>query len=101
MKLLHTELDKALEGMARNVGEIVEMQRLSDDRHKQEWAVFQAEDQKRWSAFRGAHDERWREHDRIHEKQAAETAQLQSTASQAPHESVQLGDHVQKRVAQL
>jgi hypothetical protein len=100
-RLLHTELDKALEGMARNVGEIVEMQRLSDDRHKQEWAVFQAEDQKRWNAFKVAHDERWREHERNHEKQATEIEQLQNTASQALQESVQLGDHVQRRISEL
>jgi hypothetical protein len=101
MKTLEAEIDKALEGMARNVGEIVETQRLAGEKHKQEWAAFQAEDQKRWNAFKLAHDEHWREHERVHEKHVAEVEQLEKTAAQALHEAVDLGDQVQRRIAEL
>ncbi|HET7010279.1 MAG TPA: hypothetical protein VFI11_05845 [Anaerolineales bacterium] len=101
MKLLQGELDKALERMARNVNEIVEMQRVAEERHKQDWAVFRTEDQKRWGAFKMAHDERWREHERFHEKQSGEMEQLERTAAQALQEAVQLGDLVQRKIAEL
>jgi len=101
MRQLQSELDKALERMDRHVGEMVEKQRLAEERHKQEWATFQAEDQKRWNTFKLAHDEHWHEHDRRHEKYAAEMDQLERTATQALTEAIQVGDSVQRRTAEL
>jgi len=101
MRQLQPELDKALERMDRHVGEVVEKQRLAEERHKQEWATFQAEDQKRWNTFKLAHDEHWQEHDRQHEKHAAEMDQLERTATQALTEAIQAGDSVQRRTAEL
>ena len=101
LKQLQSELEKALERMNRHVGEVVELQRLAEDRHKQEWATFQAEDQKRWNTFKLAHDEHWHEHDRRHEKYAAEIEQLERTATQALTEAIQDGDALQRRTAEL
>jgi hypothetical protein len=101
MRQLQSDLDKALERIDRHVGEMVEKQRLAEERHKQEWATFQAEDQKRWNTFKLAHDEHWHEHDRRHEKHAAEMEQLERTATQALTEAIQVGDSVQRRTAEL
>jgi DNA repair exonuclease SbcCD ATPase subunit len=101
LKQLQADLDKALERMDRHVGEVVESQRLAEDRHRQEWAGFQAEDQKRWNTFKLAHDEHWREHDRRHEKHVSEIEQLEKTASQALTEAIQNGDALQRRTAEL
>jgi DNA repair exonuclease SbcCD ATPase subunit len=101
MRQLQSELDKALERIDRHVGEMVEKQRLAEERHKQEWATFQAEDQKRWNTFKLAHDEHWHEHERRHEKHAAEMDQLERTATQALTEAIQAGDSVQRRTAEL
>jgi len=101
LRQLQAELEKALERMNRHVGEVVETQRLAEDRHKQEWAAFLAEDQKRWNTFKLGHDEHWHEHDRRHEKASTEIEQLEKTATQALTEAIQNGDVLQRRTAEL
>jgi len=44
-------LDQATERFERRVNEITEMQRLMEDRMRQEWVNFKAEDQKRWANY--------------------------------------------------
>ncbi len=41
----------------RRINEISEMQRLSEDRFRQEWITFKADDQKRWTSFNLSQDE--------------------------------------------
>jgi chromosome segregation ATPase len=49
----------------RRVAEAAEVQRLADERQRQEWASFLADDQKRWTTHMLMRDEQWREHDRL------------------------------------
>jgi len=49
----------------RRVVEAAEVHRLADERHRQEWASFLADDQKRWTTHMLMRDEQWREHDRL------------------------------------
>ena len=44
---MKTELDRVIEKLERRITEISEMHRLAEDRNKQEWASFQADDMKR------------------------------------------------------
>jgi chromosome segregation ATPase len=39
------------------INEITEMQRLAEDRFRQEWVTFKADDQKRWTSFTLSQDE--------------------------------------------
>ena len=48
------DLNQRLE---RRVNEITEMQRLAEDRQRQEWVTFKADDQKRWTNYNLAHEE--------------------------------------------
>ena len=41
----------------RRINEITEMQRLSEDRFRQEWATFKADYQKRWTSYSLSQDE--------------------------------------------
>jgi chromosome segregation ATPase len=41
----------------RRINEITEMQRLAEDRFRQEWVTFKADDQKRWSSYTISQDE--------------------------------------------
>lgn len=82
MERVRTQLNQALEKLERRIGEITEMQRLAQERIKQEWTSFQADDQKRWNTYKLTHDEQWREHMRQHEKIVADLAELK----------IQLGD---------
>ena len=45
----------------RRINEITEMQRLSEDRFRQEWATFKADYQKRWTSYSLSQDELFRE----------------------------------------
>ncbi len=53
----------------RRVVEAAEVHRLADERHRQEWASFLADDQKRWTTHMLMRDEQWREHDRLAAKE--------------------------------
>jgi len=50
----YNELNTKLE---RRISEVTEMQRLSEDRLRQEWVTFKADDQKRWTGYTLSHDE--------------------------------------------
>jgi chromosome segregation ATPase len=52
------ELNSRIE---RRINEVTEMQRLSEDRMRQEWVTFKADDQKRWTNYTLSHDETYRE----------------------------------------
>jgi chromosome segregation ATPase len=45
----------------RRVTEITEMQRLTEDRMRQEWITFKSDDQKRWTNYTLSQDENFRE----------------------------------------
>ncbi|MBC8505134.1 MAG: hypothetical protein ISR58_12660 [Anaerolineales bacterium] len=48
------ELNQKVE---RRISELTEMQRLSEERFRQEWNTFKADDQKRWTNYMLSHDE--------------------------------------------
>ena len=48
------DLNQRLE---RRINELTEMQRLAEDRMRQEWVTFKADDQKRWTNYNLAHEE--------------------------------------------
>lgn len=50
----YNELNTRLE---RRISEVTEMQRLSEDRLRQEWVTFKADDQKRWIGYTLSQDE--------------------------------------------
>ncbi len=52
----------------RRINEITEMQRLVEDRFRQEWVSFKADDQKRWSNYMLSQDEQLRETSKQFEK---------------------------------
>ena len=54
----YIELNHKLE---RRINEVTEMQRLGEDRLRQEWVTFKAEDQKRWTGYTLSSEENLRE----------------------------------------
>ena len=61
----YTELNQRLE---RRIAEVGEMQRLAEDRIRQEWVAFKADEQKRWTGHTLSLDEQMREFRRALEK---------------------------------
>ncbi len=68
LEATHRAVKRAQEGFEeitarfeRRINEITEMQRLVEDRFRQEWASFRADDQKRWANYSLAQEEQQRE----------------------------------------
>jgi chromosome segregation ATPase len=49
--------EEIVQKFERRINEITEMQRLSEDRIRQEWVTFKADEQKRWTSFTLSQDE--------------------------------------------
>lgn len=64
MKRVMEDFDRISDRLERRINEVAEMQRLSEERFRQEWNDWRAEDQKRFKQFTLANDEVWRNHDK-------------------------------------
>jgi chromosome segregation ATPase len=47
--------EEIVQKFERRINEITEMQRLAEDRFRQEWVTFKADDQKRWTSYTLSH----------------------------------------------
>ncbi len=77
MRRIVEEARQLVEIVERRVGEAAEVQRLSEERFRQDWASFLADDQKRWTTHMLLRDEQWREHDRLSGKQAERVSEYE------------------------
>jgi chromosome segregation ATPase len=100
MKKYVDDFDRLAERMDRRLNEVAEIQRLSEDRFRQEWEEFLQEDQKRWRQFTLTNEEAWRTNEKIvtevrgdlaelKEHREAITAQVKVMVA-AQHEAVQV-----------
>ena len=76
MKKIVDDFERIADRLERRINEVAEMQRLSEERFRQEWNEFAADDQKRWKQFTLTNDEAWREHDQRYERDIAELRNL-------------------------
>ena len=84
----HRQMKKALEEyflnlerIDRRINEANEIQRLSEERLKQEWNAFLADEQKRWTTHMLLRDEQWRDNDRVMGKLADRTERLEEQST--------------------
>jgi chromosome segregation ATPase len=61
VKRTQEKYDEIVQKFERRINEITEMQRLVEDRFRQEWVTFKADDQKRWTSFTLSQDETHKE----------------------------------------
>ncbi len=64
MKKVIDDFERIAERLGRRINEVGEMQRLSEERFRQEWNDWITDDQKRWKQFTLTNDEAWRNHDK-------------------------------------
>ncbi len=88
MKKIVEDFERIGDRLERRINEVAEMQRLSEDRFRQEWNAWTADDQKRWKQFTLTNDEAWRSHDKEFEQYIR---RLEELAGQIPplYENVQ------------
>lgn len=72
VKRTQEAVDDLMQRVERRINEVSEIQRLTEERFRQEWTAFQADDQKRWTNYTLSQDEQrgeiGRRFDRISEK---------------------------------
>ena len=68
MRGIIDDFQRISERLERRINEVAEMQRLSEERFRQEWNDWRSEDQKRWKQFTLSNDEVWRGHDKEFER---------------------------------
>ena len=59
-KAIH-DAEESSQRFERRINEITELQRLNDDRHRQEWTSFKSDDVKRWTNYMLAQEEQDRD----------------------------------------
>ncbi|MHC1784292.1 MAG: hypothetical protein AB9891_16320 [Anaerolineaceae bacterium] len=94
-------LDDASQRFERRINEITEMQRLVEDRFRQEWTSFKTEDQKRWSNYTLTHDEAQRDNGRSFEKSNNRLVALEDRAQEMSDLLHQVNEDTKKRLNTL
>jgi hypothetical protein len=64
VKRSQAEFEEINDRFNRRINEITEMNRLSEERFRQEWVTFKADDQKRWTNYTLSREEEQREDER-------------------------------------
>ena len=73
-KHVQESYEEIVQKIERRINEITEMQRLAEDRFRQEWVSFKADDQKRWTSHTLSQDE-------IHKDTRTSTVKLEERIS--------------------
>lgn len=79
MKQIIDDFHRIADRLERRINEVAEMQRLSEERFRQEWNDWRTDDQKRWKQFTLSNDEVWRNHDKDFERFVQRLEELNST----------------------
>jgi chromosome segregation ATPase len=85
----------------RRVNEITEMQRLVEDRFRQEWVSYKADDQKRWTNYTLATEEQQREFTRQFEKYSERLVPLEDMTMEVRDRLQQMTEETQQRLQSL
>lgn len=94
-------LDEVSQRFDRRITEITEMQRLVEDRFRQEWVAYKADDQKRWTNYSLAQEEQMRESTRLFDKLADRLVALEEMSHEVQDMLEQINDETEKRLQAL
>jgi chromosome segregation ATPase len=93
--------DDITQRFERRLNEITEMQRLVEDRFRQEWVAYKADDQKRWTNYTIAQEEMQREFNRAFEKNNERLVLLEDSALEVRDRMHLVIEEEQKRLQSL
>lgn len=94
----YNELNSKLE---RRINEVTEMQRLAEDRLRQEWVTFKADDQKRWTGYTLAQDEGAKDVQRAVTKLEERMGKLDESAETLQDQIHQTTDATEQQLQEL
>ena len=93
-----TDLNQRLE---RRISEIGEIQRLADERIRQEWIAFKADEQKRWTGHTLAQEESIRDLRKDVEKIEKHVSTIDETTQTVQDQLQQTTDATEKQLQEL
>jgi chromosome segregation ATPase len=100
-KRAQVSLDDLTQRVERRINEITEIQRLTEDRFRQEWVTFKADDQKRWTNYTLTQEEQRGETMRQFENLIEKTTHLEDKLQEAQDLLEQANDQAEKRLQSL
>ncbi len=87
VKRTQEDVEAVSERVERRVNELMEMQRLNEDRFRQEWVTFKADDQKRWTNYTLSQEEAQSEINRKFDR-LTERVTILEDSDQALHDTM-------------
>jgi chromosome segregation ATPase len=93
--------DELIQRVERRINEITEIQRLAEERFRQEWVTFKADDQKRWTNYTLTQEEQRNESIRGLEKLAEQVAPLEDSIQEIQDSIQQVIEQNEKRLHSL
>lgn len=101
VKRSQTVLEELTQRVERRINEITEVQRLSEDRFRQEWVTFKGDDQKRWTNYTLSQDEQRNEAARQYEKLSEQWTHLEDGLQEMNDLFLQTNELAEKRLQSL
>jgi chromosome segregation ATPase len=101
VKRAQETLEVMTERMERRINEITEMQRLAEERFRQEWVTFKADDQKRWTNYTLNQEEQYRESTRQVEGLVEQISDLDASIQEMRDLIQQVDEQTEKRLQSL
>lgn len=94
-------LEELNQRVERRINEITEVQRLGEDRFRQEWVTFKADDQKRWTSYTLTQEEQRSESHRQYDRMSEQVTQLGDSLQEARDLLQQANELTEKRLQSL
>jgi chromosome segregation ATPase len=101
VKRTQATLEDLTQRIERRINEITEIQRLSEDRFRQEWVNFKGDDQKRWTNYTLSQEEQRNEATRQYDKLAEQTTHLEDGLQEVNDLFQQANELVEKRLQSI
>lgn len=94
----YLELNQKLE---RRINEVTEMQRLAEDRLRQEWVAFKSDDQKRWTGYALSQEEALRDVQKDVDKIEERLTAIDDSSQNLSDQFLQTTDITEKQLQEL
>jgi len=101
IKRTQQTVDEVTQKVERRINEITEIQRLSEERFRQEWVTFKADDQKRWTNYTLTIEEQRNESTRQYEKLSERVTRLEDSLQEIQDLLQQMAEQTEKRMQSL
>jgi DNA repair exonuclease SbcCD ATPase subunit len=101
VKRIQTNLEELVQRVERRISEITEIQRLSEDRFRQDWVTFKADDQKRWTNYTLTQEEQRNEVSRQFNKLSDQTTQIDDELQEVKDLLQQENELLEKRLQSM